>query len=114
MVHGTQGLHHFHKRKRVYENLEPYPNPNKFKRFMDKGIFVIGVIGPLMTLPQVLKVWIDKDVSGLSIITWISFIVISIFWLIYGILHKEKPIIITQILWFSMHLSILIGMVAYS
>ncbi len=113
MVHGSTGLHHFHKRVRKHEKLEPYPHPNKFKRFMDKAIFVVGIFGPLMTIPQVMKVWLNKNVSGISPITWSAFIFIASFWLCYGILHKEKPIIITQSLWFTMHLSILAGVIIY-
>jgi len=47
----TEGLHHFHRRKRIYQKHEPYPHPDKWKRFMDHAIYCVGVFGPIMTIP---------------------------------------------------------------
>jgi len=37
---------------------EPYPHPNKWKRLMDKLIYFAGVLGPIMTIPQLSKIWV--------------------------------------------------------
>ncbi len=58
------GMHHLHKRKRVHEKLEKYPHPEKFKRFIDKVIYVFAIVGPLMNLPQLYKIWGDKTAQG--------------------------------------------------
>ena len=113
MTLGVKGLHHFHKRKRVYELGEPYPHPEKHKRFVDKIIYVIGVIGPVMTLPQILKIFILKDAAGVSAVSWLAYAIVSLFWIYYGILHKEKPIIITYVLWFVMNSLVAIGAFMY-
>jgi len=96
----SHGLHHFHRRKRIYLNHEPYPHPNKWKRVVDKLIYFVVIIVPLMTVPQVTKVWIDKNVQGISIIAWSTYTIASLFWVIYGVMHKEKPIIVTSSLLF--------------
>ena len=92
-----QGLHHFHRRKRIHQKHEPYPHPNKWKRLMDKVIYVVVIVGVLMNIPQVAKIWIGQNATGVSVISWGAFFIISIFWLIYGIMHKEKPIILSSI-----------------
>lgn len=28
-----------------------------FKKFMDKAIYFVGISGPVMTIPQVYKIW---------------------------------------------------------
>ncbi len=99
MARGSQGLHHFTKRKRGDRKLEPYPHPEPFKRFLDKAIYGVGVIGPIMTIPQIALVFGHKSAEGLSVITWVTYTILSLFWLMYGIVHKEKPIIISNILW---------------
>ncbi|MFH1387690.1 MAG: SemiSWEET family transporter [Patescibacteria group bacterium] len=109
----SMGLHHFHKRKRVHENLEPYPHPDKIKRFMDKAIFVVGVVGPIMTLPQIFKIWVEKQASGISIVSFTAYLFVAAFWILYGLLHKEKPIVVTQSIWFIMHVFIVIGAIIY-
>ena len=107
------GLHHFHKRKRIYVNHESYPHPDKWKRLMDKLIYVVGIAGPLMTIPQVAKIWLEKSAAGISIIAWISYIVSSAIWLIYGIMHKDKPITISSLMFVVVNLLVVIGALIY-
>ena len=107
------GLHHFHRRKRIYINHEPYPHPDKWKRLMDKLIYFVALVGPIMTLPQVIKIWIEKNAAGISIITWFAYAVTSVFWIIYGLMHKEKPIIFTSVLLLLLNIIIVIGAVIY-
>ena len=114
MSQQTEGLHHAHIRKRIYQKHEPFPHPKKFKRFMDKAIFFVGMIGPIMTVPQILKIWIDHLASGVSIVTWSTYIITGAFWLLYGIAHKEKPIILTNIAWIISEFLIVLGLLIYS
>ncbi len=93
MTSYSKGLHHYHIRKRIHQKHEPFPSKNKLKRNFDKLIYIAVIFGPIMTIPQLLKIWTSKNAAGVSFIAWASFSVISILWLTYGILHKEKPII---------------------
>ena len=113
MAHDTQGLHHFHKRKRIYRKHEPYPHPHKWKRFMDKAIYVIGILGPILTIPQIANIWIDKNATGVSIISSSPYLLTAIFWLIYGIMHKEKPIIFTFSIWIIFDILIVVGILIH-
>lgn len=108
------GLHHFLSRKFLYQKLEPYPHPDKLKRILDKLIYVAGIAGPVMTIPQVTIIWVDKNASGVSLVTWIAYLIITIFWLFYGLVHKEKPIIISNILWIIFEVVIIAGIIMYS
>ena len=89
MVDQSKGLHHFEKRKRVHENLEPYPHPNKIKRFVDKSILFVGILGPIMSIPQLYNIWVKQNATGISIISFSTYIFVALFWMYYGILHKE-------------------------
>ncbi|MBW2976742.1 hypothetical protein KY347_04825 [Candidatus Woesearchaeota archaeon] len=113
MAYDSRGLHHFHKRKRIHEKHEPYPHQDKFKRFIDSTIYAVGIFGPVMTLPQLAKIWIEKNASGVSVISWGAYLFAAVFWLIYGILHKEKPIILTYALWIVLEAFIVLGTVLY-
>ena len=105
----SKGLHHYHLRKRK----EPFPNSNKLKRFMDKAVIAVGIISFLFTIPQVTKIWVGKDAAGVSLISWVTFTIAAVFWLIYGILHKEKPIIITYAGWIIIDFIIVLGILIY-
>ena len=109
----VSGLHHLSKRKRIHVNYEKYPHPNKWKGLIDRLIYIVAVVGPLLTIPQVCKIWVEQNAIGVSIITWISYLIGGIFWLIYGLIHKEKPIIFANIIWIIMEITIIIGILVY-
>lgn len=89
--------HHQHIRKSIHKNLEKYPNPEKQKNIVDKLVCLLGILTPLFTLPQVLKIWINRSAADVSIFTWGPYLLFAIIWLWYGILHKEKPIIFLNV-----------------
>jgi len=109
----TEGLHHQSVRKRIHQKHEQYPHPNKWKNLLDRIIYPIGILGPILTIPQFLEIWISKDASGLSLFTWSSWIVIAFFWVLYGLAHKELPIVISYIAWIVIEVGVVIGIVLY-
>jgi len=109
----AQGIHHLHKRKRVHQKLEKYPHHHPWIRFLDNFLLVIAVIGPLNNLPQIIKIFTSKTSSGVSTLTFSLFALFNIPWIIYGIAHKEKPIIIAFSLWFITNLTVVIGTIIY-
>jgi len=113
MPHQTHGLHHFHKRKRIHKKLEPYPHPNRRKKFLDRSIYVIGLLAPIMTIPQIIKIWFEKNASGLALVTWITYLIVAIFWIIYGIEHKEKPLVFIFSSWIILDTLMIIGIMLY-
>lgn len=109
----TDGVHHQQVRKRVSQELEQYPHPDKLKRFMDGAIYVAGIGSPLMTLPQIYKIYSTADASGVSLATWSGFTFFACFWIAYGVVHKEKPIIISYTLWVLLQATIVVGVLLY-
>jgi len=107
------GLHHLFRRKRIHQKHEPYPHPNKWKRLLDKIIYVVGIMGPIMTIPQVLHIWLEQNATGVSIITWISWLIIGLFWIVYAVAHKEKPLILVYCSWLVVHALVIIGSFLY-
>lgn len=89
------GIHHFIQESK---KLETETADNKdFKRFINKFIYFVGGFGIAVIIPQVTKIWIGKEIQGVSLTTWGGFFIASSFWLVYGIIHKEKPIIFTNL-----------------
>ncbi len=107
------GLPHFHFRKRTKKKKIHKHSKHKLKKFMDKAIYFVAFFGPLMTIPQVMKIWVEKNASGISLISWGSYLIAATFWLTYGIIHKEKPIIVTYTLWIILHTLVITGTISY-
>ena len=109
MVTGTKVMHHIHKRK----TYEPYPHKDKTKRVVDRVAYIAGMLGPLMAFPQLINIWIYKNASGVSAFSWGAFFIAAIFWLIYGVVHKEKPLIFMYSLWALLDGLIMVGAIIY-
>lgn len=107
------GIHHVHRRKRAHQKLSAYPHENKCVRFLDKFLIVIAVVGPLIALPQILQIFVSKDASGVSGLSWGLYAVFNIPWFIYGVIHKDKPITIAYSLSFIANLIVFAGALMY-
>jgi uncharacterized protein with PQ loop repeat len=66
--------------------------------WLDKTAVIAAFIYPLSGLPQVIEVF-QGNVDGVSVSSWLGFIAFSTFFMIYGAVHKIKPMIITNALW---------------
>ncbi|MBI4153270.1 hypothetical protein HY497_01990 [Candidatus Woesearchaeota archaeon] len=107
MVHHSLGLRHYEKHKKLQ------PHSNRWKQYLDRGMFFVALIGPLVTLPQVVKIWSAKDASNLSPITWSTWLALAFVWLIYGVSHNEKPIVAVNIGWILINTSIVLAILLY-
>jgi uncharacterized protein with PQ loop repeat len=70
-------------------------NKKRFERFM----LVFATVEPIATIPQIIEVWKPGGTRGVSLVTWLFYTLTSVVWLIYGILQKDKPLIISGVLW---------------
>ena len=90
-----------------------HKHDTKLRKFVDQAIYLFAVLGPASTLPQVYTALIEQKIEGLSIITWVLWEIISCFWLLYGFLHKDKPIIIAQIGWIIVQTLVIIAIISF-
>ncbi|HUD44754.1 MAG TPA: SemiSWEET family transporter [Patescibacteria group bacterium] len=84
------------------------------RHIFDEFIYPVSLIAPIMTIPQLLSIWLQKSTQGISILTWSAYALVSLLWIIYGVIHKEKPIIVSNFLLFILDTSIVIGVLLYS
>jgi len=113
MSNSQLGQHHISVRKRVYKKHEPYPSLHLLKHIVDWFVYVMSVIIPIMTLPQVYEAFINHNAQGLVPITWFTYASTNALWLFYGILHKEKPIIFANATMFALNLLTAVSAVLY-
>ena len=113
MVMDHSGLHHIHRRKRQTKKLDPFPHPDHRIRFIDDFIYIVAILIPLMTIPQILIIWTNKSAQDMSLITWSAFLVSAIMWFIYSVVHKDKPLIINSALWVILESLVVIGIIIF-
>ncbi|HUD10194.1 MAG TPA: PQ-loop domain-containing transporter [Candidatus Saccharimonadales bacterium] len=81
--------------------------------FLDKLTFIVGVIGPFTVLPQIYSIFTNKSAVGVSLATWLLIFIVTFPWILYGIAHKEKSIIVSFILWEVVNLTVVVGVLMY-
>jgi len=84
-----------------------------YKKMTEQLAVFAGILQPMMTIPQVIQIYGTKSATGVSLVTWIGYAVLGLVFLIYGIVHRLKPIWITQILWFTLQMSVVMGVLIY-
>jgi uncharacterized protein with PQ loop repeat len=82
-------------------------------KLVDRMTYVVAVIEPAVTLPQVYLIFRDQTAEGIALTSWVGYQLFTLVWLWYGIVHKEKVIIFYQICWFILQSIIITGGVIY-
>lgn len=82
--------------------------------FLEKIVSIISFIFPLSALPQIYNIWILNEVAGVSITTWILFLLMQIPLFLYAIIHEDKKLQTMFGLWCLMYGLVIIGIIVYS
>lgn len=77
-------------------------------KIIDSLAYFVAIAGNAAVIPQIIKAWQDKA-PGLAVLTWAFFIGIGLIWLAYAIVHKQKPLIMAQIISISCNLAVVVG-----
>lgn len=80
---------------------------------VDVTVYVVSIVSPILTIPQIVDIYVGKDASGVSALTWGAYTLFSLPWVFYGILHKEKVLVINNVLWFIANGLVFVGTLIY-
>lgn len=104
------GLRHKHERSKVRHQHKA----TGYLKFLDKLTFVAGVVGPFTVLPQIYAIFTTHSAKGVSLATWALIFIVTFPWILYGMAHKDKSIIVSFILWEVVNLTVVVGVLMYS
>lgn len=84
---------------------------NKLLRYFEPFMFIIGVVGPLATLPQLVKLYVthSQHAVGLSMTMWVAYAVLAALWTVYGLVHRSPPIWVGNLLNVILDTAMVIG-----
>lgn len=86
---------------------------------MESEFFVTGLglaaatLTTLSFLPQVLKIWRTRNAKDLSLTTYGMFCVGVVLWLAYGLLVRDLPIIVANVVTLALSGSVLVLALRY-
>lgn len=76
---------------------------------VDRMVMLLGIVYPLAMAPQLYNVWALHRTAGLSGITSVIGLLASIIWAVYGLLHRQRPILIANLVWMCVHAAMAVG-----
>ena len=104
---------HIHLRTRKARSTSPYPSQSMWLRLLDKCAVLAGILGPLMTLPQIWQIYHFHNAAGVSAVSWIAFGILDFPFVLYGVAHRDRLIFVTYLLWCAVNLTVAVGAVIY-
>lgn len=107
------GMQHLHLRKRVSQNLEPYPSPHLPRRMFDYLMYAVGLLQPAALLPQVTDIYVHHSKEGVSLATWLLLTVFNTLWATYGYVHRDRLIMAANVLLAILDIAIVFGVLFY-
>ncbi len=94
----------------ISSNLDSSKKDNFFlKKLLDVMVYFVGIVGPGMALPEVYRLWVTGTSSPEFAMIWVMFGLFSPFWIVYGLVHKKTPIVVTYAFWYLVCGALLIG-----
>jgi uncharacterized protein with PQ loop repeat len=109
----ADGIHHLHRRKRMHALSEPYPHPDRWINLLDSLVFAVALFSVIMTVPQAYDIWTTQNAAGVSLVSWSAYTVAAVFWVIYGLVHREYVIVAIYSLFALLNLAVVWGILAY-
>ena len=76
---------------------------------LEKVLRGLSVFTMLMTVPQVLTVWIGRDAAGVSLVSWFSYLLAACLWFVYGVQKRDKTIYLACVGWVVLDAAIVVG-----
>ena len=107
-----QGLIHRHKQRRKLGIARP-TRPSLWKKILDRVTLAAGIIGPLMVIPQIYKIYSMHQAIGVSALSWTAFAILDVPFIFYGLAHKERAIVTTYTMFCIANTLVAIGAVLY-
>lgn len=80
------------------------------KKYFERFMLVFATVEPIATIPQIVEIWSNNNTAGVSLVTWFFYALTSCIWLAYGIIRKDKPLMVSGILWVTSQGLVVLGL----
>ncbi len=82
-------------------------------KVVDRLVYAAAIIEPIITIPQAVIIFKYQTAAGISLSSWIGFQILTMIWIWYGLVHKDKLILVYQGLFFIVQGVVIAGAIVY-
>ena len=73
----------------------------------------MSIFTMLMTIPQVLTIWISHQAAGVSVLSWSAYLLSAVLWLWFGLRQRDKNIYLPCVGWIVLNGAVVVGAIVY-
>jgi uncharacterized protein with PQ loop repeat len=73
----------------------------------------MSIFTMLMTIPQVLTIWIGHQAAGVSLLSWGAYLLSALLWFWSGLRKRDKNIYLACVGWIVLDLAVIVGVIIY-
>ena len=84
------------------------------KTVMSRLLSAMSVFTMLMTVPQVLTIWVGHQAAGVSVVSWSAYLLSAILWFWYGLQKRDKNIYLPCVGWVGLDTAVIVGALIYT
>jgi len=67
----------------------------------------------LMTVPQVLTIWLGRQAAGVSAWSWSAYLLSAVLWFWFGLKKRDKNIYLPCVGWIALNGAVVVGAILY-
>lgn len=92
----------------------PVSDAAQSRTVMSRLLGAMSVFTMLMTVPQVLTIWVGHQAAGVSVVSWSAYLLSAVLWLWYGFQKRDKNIYLPCVGWIGLDTAVIVGAVIYA
>lgn len=81
---------------------------------LSRVLGAMSVFTMLMTIPQVLTIWVGQQAAGVSVLSWSAYLLSAILWFWYGLRKGDRNIYLPCVGWVGLDAAVIVGALVYA
>lgn len=86
-----------------------FPSDKAMKRLLG----ALSVFTLIMTVPQILAIWVSRQAAGVSLLSWSAYWISALVWFWYGVRKRDRNIYLPCLGWLLLDGAVIAGAVIY-
>ena len=80
---------------------------------LEKILRGLSVFTMLMTVPQVWTIWVGRSAAGVSLLSWLAYLLSACLWFVYGVKKGDKTIYLACVGWVVLDAAVVTGVMVH-
>ena len=73
----------------------------------------MSIFTMVMTIPQVLTIWVGQRAAGVSILSWSAYLISAMLWFWFGLQKQDRNIYLPCVGWIALDIAVIVGVIVY-